>query len=616
MMLACNQLTGVDDLEFRDGSPSDMAQSPALPGDCDLLTGGGCELGQTCRFDVETLARVCRPSPLTSLEPYGLCQSDDECPVAHRCQDGICAKVCDSAAECVGSSALCLDQPVTGLGLCTRPCDLVSPAQPRPGLQACGDGARCELVANGSYTTCFGAGSSFDGGPCEVDRDCPASFLCEASRCTRACDASAGSCAAGLACGGLGEYAGQTVGHCCAIPEGHACDLVSNCGCDVGETCDRYDTGGNVCRAIPADPVAAYARCAPGTDCGSGHACVGSSCTLLCKSDADCAGEGELCIETYDSTGTSINAGFRVCARGCDVLAPFESSGGFRACGEGTVCSAYSADAGLTSFCFGAGEVPAGGRCQVDPDCAPGLLCASGACGAPCEPAGTSCGANGVCRVIGERAGEDFGACCTIPEGEVCDLVTDCGCSANEACSASSSEGRVCRPLDGGAIASSAVCDEIADTCPPGHSCLKNGCIRNCNSDADCPGVGSSCIDYPDFGTSDLGFCSTSCNLLDSSSSEPGFEPCGVDLACGLIPATSGDSVIVFTHCGFPGAVTAGGACESFLDCAAGLECYESVCTPSCLSGVAPCDNGAECLVLDPPLIVNGSSVGICDTTP
>ena len=613
LVVACNQLTGVDDLEFRDPPPSEMALMPVLPDVCDLLMGGGCEAGQTCRFDADRGERVCRAAPLASLEPYGLCTVDDECPVAHRCLDGVCSKVCDSPAECEGANALCLDEPDSGLGVCTRPCDLVAPDAPRAGLQACGAGARCEYVRNGSYTSCFGPGSSFAGGPCQADRECPASFLCVASRCTRACDASGGSCGLGQACGGFVDYAGQSVGSCCSVPEGELCDLVSNCGCAAGESCDHYDVEPNYCRVLPPNPVAANARCDLGSDCSLAHTCVGLSCSLLCKSDADCTGEGELCIETQDLAG-NLNLGLRVCARGCDVLAPFESSNGFLACGEGTVCSPYVSQVGPTTFCFGAGEVPVGGRCLFDTDCAPGLLCGSGACGEPCEVGGTSCGVNGECRAIGELAGRDFGACCTIPEGEVCDLVTDCGCAANEACSTSDTEGRVCRPLDATAAVSSVVCDALADTCPAGHSCLKNGCVRNCRVDADCPTVGSVCVEYAVPELDELwGFCSTSCNVLEPASSDAGYEPCGNGLTCDIIPGGDADTLTLFTHCGFPGAVPEGGACESFLDCGAGLFCYEQACVPMCVFGGAPCANGVQCLVLDPRLVVNGASLGLCD---
>jgi hypothetical protein len=608
LLVACNQLTGVDDLEFRDVSQSGMT---ALPDRCDLLTGGGCNAGQTCRFDVASQSRVCLASPLTSLEPYGLCTADGECPVAHRCLDGVCSKVCDSPAECEGASALCLDEPDSGLGVCTRPCDLVSPEDPRPGLQACGAGARCEFVQNGSYTSCFSPGSSFENGPCQLDRDCPAALLCVAGRCARACAEGGGSCGVGLACSGFAEYAGQNVGSCCAIPLGHACDLVSNCGCATGETCDRNDMEPSACRAVPPSPVAPHARCDLTTQCPAGHSCIGGSCAILCNTNADCGDEGDLCVETYDSS-LNLNQGLRVCSRGCDVLSPSTPAEGYRACGADTVCSYYVADSGPTTSCFGAGEVAEGGPCVVERDCAPGLLCGLGRCGKPCEVGGASCGDGAECRRVDEFEGREFGACCTIPEGASCDLVTDCGCAAGEACSITTGAEPVCRPLTN-TTDSRVACDDSAETCPGGHSCVKNGCVRNCRVDADCPGVGSACADL--FGVTRVGQCSTSCNVVDPFSTEAGYDACGPGLTCSVVTTSDGIDVSSFTHCGVAGTVGEGGACTGFLDCAAGLECYENVCIPSCLVGVGTCPNAATCIVPTPVLIVNGYTLGVCDPT-
>jgi hypothetical protein len=610
LALACNQLTGVDDLEFRDGSRSDMMLTPGAS--CDLLSGGGCGTGQTCRFDAETEERVCRSAPLTSLEPYGLCESDDECPVAHRCLDNICNKVCDSSLDCEGPTALCLDRPESGLGVCTRPCDLVSPQAPRAGLQACGEGARCEFVTNGSYTSCFVAGDSFENGRCRTDRDCPASLLCVSGLCARACDTTGAGCGAGLTCSGIEEYAGQSVGSCCSVPAGHACDLVSNCGCAADETCDRSNGVRNTCRAVPASATAPSGRCDVTTACGAGQTCAGNTCDMLCKTDADCAGVGDVCVDTTDANG-NLDPSFRVCSRGCDVFSPLAPGEGFFECGPETVCGLYITDAVTTSVCVGAGAGVEGTRCALDSECSPGLLCAFGRCSRTCEVAGTSCGAGAVCRGTGVAFDDrELGACCTIPAGEACDLVTDCGCAADEACSAGLGEGGACRPLSNTVVESSVACDLSADTCPGGHSCVNGGCARNCRVDADCPGVGSVCSDFLSEPIPER-YCSTSCNVLDSTSAEPGFEPCGSGLACTVVITGDDVSSIAFNHCAIPGPVGEGGDCAINPDCATGLQCLDGVCVPSCLVEVDTCSNGRICFETIPLVVVNGYTLGVCD---
>src|SRR5690606_30853210 len=137
-------------------------------------------------------------------------------------------------------NARCVADPSGLFSRCTRSCDLVTPAAPRAGLQACGEGVRCDFVAESGgpgYADCVLATGGFDGSPCDTDAACPAGFVCLRQRCAAACDPSGAACAGGGTCNDVESLAGQSVGGCCTVPPGQECNLLDGCGCGPAQTC-------------------------------------------------------------------------------------------------------------------------------------------------------------------------------------------------------------------------------------------------------------------------------------------------------------------------------------------------------------------------------------------
>lgn len=100
------------------------------------------------------------------------------------------------------------------------------------------------------------------------------------------------------------------------------CDLVQQCGCDIAQVCDldsnALPSGGTACRDV-STPGTEVNDCGSVFDCSAQHVCVGTSCRKYCNVDADCSGEGAICIVqlTYGSPAMDI-PGAKVCTRSCE----------------------------------------------------------------------------------------------------------------------------------------------------------------------------------------------------------------------------------------------------------------------------------------------------------
>lgn len=616
---ACNAVSGVNDLEFGEDTPapapaigeppSDMGGetqgvNPLLP--CSALTGGGCPAEQTCRLSrTSGEPPSCVPLLASVLEPYAACREDAECPAAHACAAGLCSRLCESAADCAEPNARCVPDDSGLFSRCTRSCDLVTPAAPRSGLQACGAGARCDFVpesGGAGYTDCVPVTGGFDGSACETDAACPVGFLCQRQRCVPACDPDGAACPGGGSCNDVASRAGQSVGGCCNIPDGQACNLITDCGCAQAQTCSTPDALGNsFCRSLRDTPLAPYSACSADEDCPRGHSCLGGACKRHCRTLADCAGEGTACLSVFNG-GVPV-PGASACARGCDLLEPVAADTGFRACGPQANCVFF----GTNTDCVSSGPGTQNSSCEVSQDCAPGFLCYRNTCERWCDPNASVCEAGTFCGGIINAVGRQLGSCCRPPAGQVCDWVTDCGCSPSETCAIDAANTRFCRALAQTPVALFGLCSSD-DECPAGTVCLGNNCMPRCSASADC-GTDVQCIPLLDTAEVQLtGVCSRNCDVLSATAPAAGLQPCAAGLRCSDTTGIDGGA----SFCSAPGPLAAGEVCASFADCGAGLSCEDGLCAELCELGTS-CPDGADCSVrpFDIPAI-GGRQIGFC----
>jgi hypothetical protein len=576
VVLACNALTGVNDLEFGAagvsepnlGANPDMATAPASEGPA--VDGGG----------------VAGASGISA-------------PPASPCN-------ASGADGCLDPTVL---QPPSN-------CDLVSANEPRVGLQACGEGLRCTFVpdaAGAGHAACsVPAHGGFEGSACKADAECLASLNCFHGRCAAACNAGASTCAADLRCGGVKLLAGQEVGSCCSIPEGQDCNPVTDCGCDPGWTCALADEqGGTRCRRLSETPVAPYSGCTTTLECPALHSCGSGACKLHCDSVADCDPEGVLCAPATTGGDETPVPGFSYCTRGCDLVSPQEPGVGLRACGVKSTCNIFFNP--LLTDCVGEGTGVQGSDCEVDRDCASGFVCYVqtrvapfiGSCERWCEPASGSCGAGLTCSGGATVYGRELGLCCPTPAGEVCDWATDCGCGPRESCERDGTAPRYCRAVSATPVAPYALCTSDEE-CSARHTCVGDNCMRRCLQASDCDG-GVACIRLS--GQDVEGVCARTCDVIAPQAPAAGFQRCESGLTCII----AGE--VEATYCFRPGTIEAGGDCTDTFDCSTGLICDQGVCRQYCDLDLTTngCPNGTTCTLEAPPLpIVGGRRLGLC----
>lgn len=615
LALACNSLTGVNDLEFAEEAEQEVAESPSMSSSpllpCQVLTGSGCGDGQTCRLSLEQDGPACLDAPSEPLEPYAACSRDAQCPAAHACRGGVCAALCSTAGDCAWANARCIGAgPDTlGFGHCSRDCDLVSPEAPRAGLQACGTGTRCDFTADGGgYTDCVAAdGASSEGGPCQESSDCPVGFTCASERCQRVCDRDQNPCPDGATCSGVEVLASQPVGTCCQVPAGDGCDLVTNCGCDAGQTCRWSDDGSTTsCQSLSPSALASGAACASHDECPQGHSCVSGACSQHCNSAADCTIDGSTCAVVSFASGPV--EGRSTCSPPCDPLSPAAPSADFQACGAGTTCIYFSNPADGSTFfaCGSEGTGQDGAPCASDGECVAGLGCFGSACRRWCAQDENTCGDGQGCAVVLESAGRDLGSCCQIPEGRACDWATDCGCDPGLTC-AEDIGVLSCRSVRAEPAPPYSACLVDAE-CPVAHECVLGACVQHCVSSADCPTPETLCVPLVGEAADGVGVCARNCDAFSPEAPAPGFDACGPGLACSDFVADGLDGG--FFMCRPAGPIGEGGDCTAE-ECAAGLVCFGGTCFSYCELGTS-CAAG-DCGQTDPPVpAVGGRALGVC----
>lgn len=248
-------------------------------------------------------------------------------------------------------------------------------------------------------------------------------------------------------------------------PPPSSCDAVLQ-DCGAGFACAPVNDG--LAQCVSAGSGGAGSSCVDGADCAAGFGCVafagsspgvgdgelwtffadyiargGGTCKALCAAGGTCAGAGELCESTLNSTyGVRTDVGVCDPARACAVDADCRS---YETCVSGACiyltptpppppasCDALAQDCavglscapldGAPSTCITPGSAAAGASCADSSDCAAGLACAelvgssrgqnihtfavgrgTGVCRELCAPRAGSC-ARGTCSPAADAA--------------------------------------------------------------------------------------------------------------------------------------------------------------------------------------------------------------------
>lgn len=196
------------------------------------------------------------------------------------------------------------------------------------------------------------------------------------------------------------------------------------------------------------------------------------------------------------------------------------------------------------------------------------------------------------------------GVCAEAP----CKLVTpQCGCAGMEQCSLNDTGMRHCIPA--GTVSIGGACSDVAG-CAPGGLCAGspnvNRCLQFCNDDGDCISGGRCVIELVDGNDQpipNVTLCSEICDPI---------------LATGCpVPGTGCQPAEGYTICVDSGAGGDLDPCTRNADCAPGFGCIDNgtgvVCLKWCNLNADACPFGTFCNGLNPPLVVGGTTYGICD---
>ncbi|MSP17738.1 MAG: hypothetical protein EXR73_14230 [Myxococcales bacterium] len=201
-----------------------------------------------------------------------------------------------------------------------------------------------------------------------------------------------------------------------------------------------------------------------------------------------------------------------------------------------------------------------------------------------------------------------------------CELISQCGCGAGEACDLDGSQlptgGTMCRPVTTPGTETS--------TCASGTDCARQyvclgltdaQCMRYCASDSDCGGLGLCVIQIESGGVPVPGarVCSHTCQPhVAGGNCPPGW-------GCSLYQEEAG-MMRPFAACHAAGAGGHRATCTTASDCQAAFECYTDGSTFFCLhncnvtTGVG-CATvpGTTCMGFATPVVFGGSEYGYCD---
>ncbi len=378
---------------------------------------------QNCPVDSACFGTLCAGGPNS-------CTTDGACNSDQHCSGGVCVSKkdagvpCNTAAEC--KSSVCIDG-VCCTTACTGQCEAcnVAPNEgtcspvngaPRGSRQACGgDGTICDGSCDGvTPDRCAykGAQTSCRPGTCtnglaNLAATCQGNGSCgplqQQSCDTVGCDSAGaqcdGPCASGTACAS-GEFC--SAGICVAkLPDGGTCGASSQCTnghcvdglcCDTAcvDQCESCDQAGSLgkCIAITGAPRDGRPAC-PGSGACGGF-CDGASRT------------------TCALPGATVTCGVGFCASG--------SATGTPKCGGNASCNVPVA-ASCDPFQCEAAGLSCLTSCQLDTECAPGLLCIDGDCTQPAPDDGGIIGGPDASGAAGSGAGGATGPDASVGAG-------------------------------------------------------------------------------------------------------------------------------------------------------------------------------------------------------
>ncbi|MEY4544621.1 MAG: hypothetical protein RL685_816 [Pseudomonadota bacterium] len=313
----------------------------------------------------------------------------------------------------------------------------------------------------------------------------------------------------------------------------------------------------------------------------------------VCATDAGCDSVGSSCMS---------NAGdpLQHCARNCDLVTANEPRVGLQACGEGLRCTFVpdAASAGHADCSEPPPDGFEGSTCERDAQCLPSLNCFRERCAVACNADASTCASGLKCGGVKQLAGQEVGSCCSVPVGQTCDLVTDCGCGPEETCTIVNYDGETrCRVVSESAVPPYSGCTSEAE-CPARHSCVgtpAGACRLRCNSVADCGSEGSSSLCAPALDSDDnpiagLSFCSRDCDVLSPQRPGDGLRECGPGATCDRV---AGPPIRI--DCVGEGTGIQGDSCSTADRCASGFGCHLQHCERWCEPASGSCDAGLVC---------------------
>jgi hypothetical protein len=408
----------------------------------------------------------------------GACQSNRDCVTGETCISGTCQVLqrqgCQNDEQCALGEYCDLN---------THACLPITSVEPDAGVTP-SDAGTSTTARDG------GVGRDSGTGLCSVDSDCgtPPVDICVALLCVTGCEQPDGlPCTGGLVCD-------SATGHCidpnvncqqdvdCNPPTqicvNNAC--VFGCGldttlCQGGQICDtttgRCVTVQTSCtqdsECSPPMTVCESSQCVPGCGQPGGIQCSGATpfceattgrCTAnnpnACQLDTDCTNPNEICVNN-------------ACTLRCD--AP-----GSAGCVAPQVCN-------TTSGRCVQGNLPLGGTCAAD------LECASGFC-------------------LGLTINMTSVSVCTTPCGATSQCPLDFTCGEVSGMSFCLSE-TITTPPATWDTRSGGACSTTTNTCQSGWcNTGQNQCIETCSRNADCASFGGNCWVYEQSGTGGASF--------------------------------------------------------------------------------------------------------------
>jgi len=230
--------------------------------------------------------------------------------------------------------------------------------------------ARSWVVVAALTAVAAGGCSKLKDGRCDVDSDCLAGLMCDATKTCVSTGGAGGHGGMGGAAGGHGGMggAGGKASFSCSSCKGTStpiCDVDAGAcrGCETDTSCHGLDAGTNVCVAPDAGvdggaKPGACVGCLSGADCqGATPVCKSNACAA-CAADKDCAASDAtkpVCVTTATATLAKGSCAGCLSNANCHDTKPI--------CSSSNVCTACALDSDCTGN--GAGICAGDGHCAA-----------------------------------------------------------------------------------------------------------------------------------------------------------------------------------------------------------------------------------------------------------